>query len=471
MSTPHPAGAAGFWTLDRVADALGPLLVAARPRGARPLHAVCTDTRALVQGDVFVALRGESHDAHDYLAQAVASGAAALVVSRLEPARALGVPVYHVRDTLTALGQLGRYRRRAWNGPVIAIAGSNGKTTTKELVRAALGGTLEVHATTGNLNNQVGVPLTLLAIPDGADVAVVEIGTNSPGEVALLRALAEPSVAVVTSVGEEHLEGLGDLAGVLREESAVFDGVPIAIVPSSQPEIGDAALARGARVVRAGLESGDVRADRWSVTPEGLGRIEMGAIVVAPPLRGAHNLRNTMLALATAAECGVSMDAAARGIAAMPVPSMRTTWQSVGRATLVNDAYNSNPASARAAIELLDGAGAARQRVLVLGTMRELGAQSARLHDDIARAALASRADIVAGVGEFADALRRAGAGESRVVAAADVEALWPVLAPRVAPDALIVLKASRGVRLERLVPFIEAWARGAESSPATSHH
>ena len=471
MSTPLPAGAAGFWTFDRVADALGPLLIDARPRGSRALRAVCTDTRSLAPGDLFVALRGETHDAHEYLAPAVDAGAAALVVSRLENARALGVPVYHVHDTLAALGQLGRYRRRAWNGPVIAVAGSNGKTTTKELLRAALGGTLEVHATTGNLNNQIGVPLTLLAIPDGAHVAVVEIGTNSPGEVALLRAIAEPSMAVMTSVGEEHLEGLGDLAGVLREESAVFDGVPVAIVPSSQPEIADAARARGARVVRAGLESGDLRADRWSVSAEGLGRIEIGDVVIEPPLRGAHNLRNTMLALAAAAECGVPLAAAARGIAAMTVPSMRTTWQSLGRATLVNDAYNSNPASARAAIEVLEGAGNARQRVLVLGTMRELGAHSDRMHDEIARLALASRADVIAGIGEFAAALQRAGAHDPRVVTAADVETLWPALAPRVAPDALIVLKASRGVRLERLVPSIEAWSRGAEPTRLTSQH
>ena len=142
------------------------------------------------------------------------------------------MPAFVVTDTTAALGLLGRYRRRAWGKTVVAVAGSNGKTSTKELTSAALGSRLSVYATRGNLNNHIGVPLTLLAIPDDADVAVVEIGTNHPGEVATLRALAEPDVAIVTSIGEEHLEGLVDLAGVLREESAVFAGVPIAIVPT-----------------------------------------------------------------------------------------------------------------------------------------------------------------------------------------------------------------------------------------------
>ena len=191
-----------FWTLARVRSALGG---GAHPRGPAPLGAVSTDTRALAAGDIFVALRGERFDAHEFLGEAVRRGAAALVVHDPRPAAAAGVPVFVVQDTTTALGALGTYRRRAWSRPVIAIAGSNGKTSTKELVRAALGSRFHVHATTGNLNNQVGVPLTLLATPDDADLAVIEIGTNHPGEVALLRAIVEPDIAVVTSIGEEHL--------------------------------------------------------------------------------------------------------------------------------------------------------------------------------------------------------------------------------------------------------------------------
>jgi UDP-N-acetylmuramoyl-tripeptide--D-alanyl-D-alanine ligase len=166
-----------------------------------------------------------------------------------------------------------------------------------------------------------------------------------------------------------------------------------------------------------------------------------------------------MLALAVARECGVSVADAARGIAAMPQPRMRSAWEPLGRATLINDAYNANPGSTRAALELLVGAGDGRQRVAVLGTMRELGAQAAAMHEAMAQLALASPAAIVAGVGDYADALRRVGADDPRVITAPDVDELWPLLRLRLAPDAVILLKASRGMRLERLVPLLTAWA------------
>jgi UDP-N-acetylmuramoyl-tripeptide--D-alanyl-D-alanine ligase len=449
-----------FWTLDRVAAALG----VESPRGPTELRAVTTDTRAVAAGDLFVALRGERFDAHDFLADAVAKGAAAVVVSDVARAARLGVPVFLVPDTLAALGLLGRYRRRAWNGPVVAVAGSNGKTSTKELLRAALGSVLTVHATAGNLNNQIGVPLTLLALPNDADAAVVEVGTNMPGEIALLRAIAEPTVAVLTSIGEEHLEGFGDLAGVLREEVAVFDGVGLAVTPASQPEVAAAARGRVARVVDAGLDAGDVRPERWSLDAEGRGVLVLDGVEVVVPLRGVHNLRNAMLALVVAREFGVPVERAAAGIAAMPQPSMRSAWEPLGRATLINDAYNANPPSARAALDLLDGLGPARQRVAVLGSMRELGPDAPALHEAVARYALATGADLVAGVGDFAGALRAAGPGDPRVVVADDVDALWALLAPRLAPDAVLLLKASRGMRLERLVPHLRQWAGAAES-------
>src|SRR5262249_33544931 len=153
-----------------------------------------------------------------------------------------------------------------------------------------------------NLNNLIGVPLTLLAIPDTAEVAVVEMGTNQPGEVPRLRAIVEPDVTVVTSIAEEHLEGLGDLAGVMREELAAADGVPVAIVPSAQPDVVAAAKSRAGRVVVAGLDAGDIRPAAWSVDPDGRGRLTVGGTAVHVPLGGVHNLRNTMLAFAVANE-------------------------------------------------------------------------------------------------------------------------------------------------------------------------
>lgn len=444
--------------MGRVAEALG-LSLPPGVDGELPLRAISTDTRTLRPGDLFVALRGESHDAHHFLERATEVGAGAVVVSDARAAAGLAPPALVVEDTLRALGALGRYRRRAWGGPLVAVAGSNGKTSTKELLAAALASRWRVHATSGNFNNQVGVPLTLLAIPEDAEVAVVEVGTNAPGEVALLRELCEPQVALVTSIGEEHLEGLHDLEGVLREESSIFEGAELAVVPAIQPEVGRAAARLARRVVSAGLEEGDLHADGWELLPDGTGRLTVRGVAVHVPLRGVHNMRNAMLALAAAEAMGVPLPDAARGLANVVQPAMRTAWMEMGTSVVLNDAYNANPPSIRAAIELVMAASGGRPTVAVLGTMRELGPLTEKLHREVARTALAAPLRVIAGVGLFADALVAEAPDDPRVVTAPDVEELWPLLRPRLAPDALILLKGSRGARLERLIPYLSDWA------------
>ncbi len=437
-----------FWTLERIAQALGE-----GPSDARPIAGITTDTRKIGAGECFVALRGDRFDAHDFLAAAVKAGAAALVVEDARRAGPLGVPLFEVPDTLVALGALGRYRRTAWARPVIAVGGSNGKTSTRELLKAALGSRFNVHATSGNLNNRIGLPLTLLALADAADVAIIETGTNIPGEIALLRDIVLPDVAVVTTVQEEHLEGFGDLAGVMAEELSLADGVALAVVPGGEPEVVAEARRRAARVIAADLPAAH------GLHPDGRGWVMWDGVRVEVPLRGGHNLRNAALALAVAREFGISATDAAEGIAAMPQPPMRSAVGPLGRALLLNDAYNSNPGSARAALALLRDVGGGRQRVAVLGTMRELGEQSERAHREIAEWAMAGGLDVICGIGEFAAALRTAAPSDPRVITAGDVDDLWPLLAPRLAKDAAILLKASRGVKLERLVPLLTTWA------------
>lgn len=449
----------GFWTFDRLAAALEGEAVGKLPRGTETVSGITTDTRKIGKGNVFVALRGERYDGHDYLRDAVRDGASAVVVSKAPRLNELGVPVFEVRDTLVALGAIAHFWRKAWGKTIVGVAGSNGKTSTKDLIRAALSRAYTIHATTGNLNNRIGVPLSLLSIAPESELAVIELGTSLPGEVAILRDIALPDIALVTSIAEEHLEGLGDLAGVLREEAAVYEGVGLGIAPSAQSEIAASARGKAKRVLVAGLdENADLKPDRWEIGADGLGSIEIGGTVVRPPVRGIHNLRNAMLALAVARECGVSYEDAAAGIAAMPQPKMRSAWEQLGDVTLINDAYNANPGSTRAAIELLKGTGSGRQRVIVLGTMRELGAASEQCHADIAGLALASGADIVAGIGEFAPALEKHDQRE-RVITASDVEDLWPRLQSKLKRNAIILLKASRGVQLERLVPHLSTWA------------
>ena len=437
-----------FWTLARVAQALG-----SGPADGRSLVGITTDTRKVRPGECFVALKGDTFDAHDFLREAVAAGAAALVVNDARRAATLGVPVFEVPDTLIALGALGRYRRLAWGRPVIAVGGSNGKTSTKELLKAVLGSRLTVHATTGNLNNRIGVPLTLLALDDAADVAVIEAGTNEPGEIAILRDIIHPDLAVVTTVQEEHLEGLGDLAGVMAEELSLTDAVSVAVVPGAERAVVDEAMRRAGRTLAPVLsQSHGLHAD-------GRGWIECDGVRLEIPLRGRHNLRNAILAITVGQEFGLTMRDMAAGLAQMPSPPMRSAVSALGKALLLNDAYNANPGSARAAIALLADIGGVRQRVAVLGTMRELGDHSARAHREVAEAALAAGHDLICGIGEFAPALAALAPGDVRVITAADVDDLWPLLEPRLKADAAILLKASRGVKLERLVPILTTWA------------
>ena len=458
-----------FWTAERVAAALAGIATTSTPITASPFRRVWTDTRTIEPGDLFVALVGEKFDAHDFLREAASKGATGVVSSSASAARGLGIPVYLVADTLVALGALGTYRRRAWNKPVIAVVGSNGKTSTKDLLRAALGSVLEVHATSANLNNLVGVPLTLVSIPDAADIAVVEMGTNQPGEVSRLRAIVEPDVTVVTSIGEEHLEGLGDLDGVMREEMAATDSVPLAIVPASQANVADVARKRARHVTTAGIEQGDVSGTNPSVDADGRGHAIVDGVEVTVPLRGSHNLRNAMLAIAAARAAGISVADAARGIAAMPVPPMRSNLERMGALTLINDAYNANPGSTRAALELLSHAGRGKQRVAILGSMLELGPHTPRLHEEIAREVLDSGVELIGALGEFGAAFERLAPREARVVTAAEPDSLWAELSSRVTPDAVILLKGSRGMRLERLLKPITDWAARQNATPTSA--
>jgi UDP-N-acetylmuramoyl-tripeptide--D-alanyl-D-alanine ligase len=459
---PYTVSGRVFWTMDRVAQALERCASLPLPIGAREFTAVSTDTRTIMPGTLFVALRGETFDAHDFLDEAVTAGASALVVSEAERVAGTGVPVFVVRDTREALGALAHFRRVAWGKPVIAVGGSNGKTSTKAMLAAMLAGAYDVHATIGNLNNEIGVPLTLLALPDDADLAVVEAGTNSPGEIERLRRIIAPDVTVITSIGEEHLEGFVDLAGVLREELALALNVPVVVTPAAHPEVAAGVTGDGQQVVVAGLDEGQLQPLRWRLEPDGSGLLTFDDGDLSIPLRGAHNLRNAMLAVCVARGFGVTLEQMQFGLSRMAQPSMRAAVDAVGSVLLVNDAYNANPPSMRAALDLLEAVGQGRPMVAVLGTMRELGAGADALHDDIARDAVRRPLTLIVGVGDFAAALQRVSPGDPRVLTADDAPLAAAELLQRAPRNAAILLKGSRGARLERLVAPITAWATAA---------
>jgi UDP-N-acetylmuramoyl-tripeptide--D-alanyl-D-alanine ligase len=440
-----------FWTSGRVAETLGvpPPLRATFAR-------ISTDTRQLATGDLFVALKGERFDAHDYLAAAQAQGAVAAVV-RHGTTPITGLPFFAVADTLVALGALAQARRRAFpaGSPVVAITGSSGKTSTKELVRAALSARYRVHATTGNLNNLVGVPLTILAAPDDTEALVVEAGASLPGEIARLRDIIEPTIVVITNVGYAHVEGFGSLEGVLREKLSLLDGVPLAVVGVDPVELAAQARRRTRTVVAGATPPADVVADAVELDDAGRCRLRWEGQDVTLPVFGLHQAENAMLALAVAREAGVAPDAALRALAAAHVPGGRGRVIRTADLTIIDDTYNANPSSLRWAVASAARLARERQRPLavVVGSMLELGPESARLHAAAAADIMGREPALVGAVGEFAASFApyRDQLGE-RLLVAADAEALGPRLKAALHGNEIVLLKASRGVALERVL-------------------
>jgi UDP-N-acetylmuramoyl-tripeptide--D-alanyl-D-alanine ligase len=383
---------------------------------------------------------------------------------------------FRVEDTRVALGTLGRHRRRALDARVVGVAGSNGKTTTKDLLRAALGVRYRVHATQGNLNNLVGLPLTLLAAPDDAEVLVVEMGTDQPGEIEALVRIAEPDAGIITAIGEEHLEKLGDLDGVLREETQLLAGLGetgigfVAEEPDSLPERARALLG-DARVRVSGLgAAADLRPDGGAeaiqVEADGTTRWSWRSHPVHLPLPGRHHVRNALLALGVAVEWGVPEADAVRGIEGMPTPKLRGEWHRHGELRVLVDCYNSNPPSLAAAIDLLASLPAGGEKVAVIGTMREMGTESDALHRrsaDIIAARVGNGIDRVVATGAFVPAFHAA-AGDlgERLIACEDPVEAYDRVANSLRGTETILLKASRGEALERWLPLLERdWGEG----------
>jgi UDP-N-acetylmuramoyl-tripeptide--D-alanyl-D-alanine ligase len=444
------------WTSDEVAGALG-----VKAPAKLEFTGVSTDTRHLTPGALFVALKGENFDAHNFLEQAKAQGAAAAVVRRGTPA-VDGLPYFEVDDTLTALGELARARRRMLpeGTPVVAITGSSGKTSTKEMIRATLGARYRVHSTIENLNNLVGVPLTILSAPEETEALVVEAGASIPGEIAKLRDIIEPTIAVITNIGYAHVEGFGSLERVMAEKLSLLDGVPVAILGSGPDAMWPEARRRTQVIPAAlpGKSNDDALLDRH-LDRDGRPRLmlDSGEIVTLPAL-GIHQLENAQIALAVARRAGVEHDAAVRALATVRLPEGRGDLRTVGGILVIDDSYNANPASMRRAVQTAAWL-ARRQRrplVVVVGTMLELGAESARLHAEAAREVVKRKPALVAAVGTFARAfetLREELGG--RLITAADANALGPKLKSALRGNELILLKASRGIALERVLNYI----------------
>lgn len=440
------------WTGARVAAALG----TPGPAPAAEFSAVGTDSRAVRPGELFVALTGERFDGHRFLEAARDGGAAGAVVRR-GTARIEGLAWFEVDDTLVALGRLAWSRRQDISGPVVAVTGSNGKTATRAMLAAALGTRWRTHATRENLNNLVGVPLTVLTAPDGTEALVVECGASEPGELDRLRRVVQPTLGVVTNVTAAHLSGFGSRETVLREKVSLLEGVALAVVGQRPPEL--AALARrvARRVITAGLAPGaGVTPDHWHVDERGRAVLTFREVHIPLPLVGRHQAENATIALAVASELDLDLARVADALREVELPHGRCEVITAGDLVVINDAYNANPASLAAALDVARSLRGNRPLVVLVGTMLELGDESSALHERMADDILAASPDLVGAVGEFAAVLERKHIG-ARLVTAPDADALGRAVAARLKGGELVLLKASRGVQLERALPYLVA--------------
>jgi UDP-N-acetylmuramoyl-tripeptide--D-alanyl-D-alanine ligase len=423
--------------------------------GDRIFSAISTDTRAIPSGALFVALSGDRFDGHNFLPAAAAAGAAAAVVRRGTPI-VPGLQLFEVPDTLRAFGALAHARRAAMTGPVVAITGTNGKTSTKEMLAAALRTRYVTWATRANLNNLVGVPLTILEAPEGTEALVVEAGANLPGEIARYREIIAPRIVVITNAVAGHLEGFGSLNGVVEEKLSLADGAELAVVGLDPPTLAAGARTRARRVRTAALQGADLVPERVELGDDARAVITIGGNCFRLAARGLHQAENAVRVWAVAEELGLDPRAVAGALEGFTLPSGRGELLQVGRLTVLNDCYNANPQSFRAAIATARSLRGSRRLVFVAGTMRELGAASASLHAQVARELVDLGADLLAVVGDFVPALEpyRNQLGEA-LITAPDPLALAPILSERLQGDEVVVLKASRGVALERILPAL----------------
>lgn len=422
----------------------------------RTFAGISTDTRSILPGALFVALSGERFDAHEFLPAAAAAGAVAAVVRTGTPAVA-GLSLLEVPDTLRAFGELARARRAEISGPVVAITGTNGKTSTKEMLAAALRTRYVTYATRANLNNLVGVPLTILEAPEGTEALVVEAGANLPGEIARYREIIAPEMVVITNAVAGHLEGFGSLDGVVEEKLSLAEGVALAVVGVHPPALEAGARRRARRVRTAALEGADLVPDRVELSADARPALTIGGISFTLAARGLHQADNAMRVWSVAEELGLDLREVADALEHFTLPGGRGELLQLGNLTVLNDCYNANPQSFRAVVATAKTLRRGRRLVFVAGTMRELGADSPSLHAEIARELVDLEPDLLAAVGDFVPALApyEARLGD-RLVTAADPIALAPVLRDRLRGDEVVVLKASRGVALERILPALD---------------
>ncbi|NLX59901.1 MAG: UDP-N-acetylmuramoyl-tripeptide--D-alanyl-D-alanine ligase [Phycisphaerae bacterium] len=461
-------------TVSDITAAVGGRLASGSP--ASSVTGISTDSRALAAGDAFFALVGERFDGHQFLRQAVEAGAAAVVVSDVAAAGRLGDyagAVILVADTLRALGDLAASYRRTLGCTVIAVTGSCGKTTVKEMLGQVLDTRLKGHRPQASYNNFIGVPLTIFRSAPGDDYLLLELGTNAPGELRRLASLARPDVAVVTCVAATHLEGLGSIEGVAQEKEELVRALGdegLAVLNADDPRVvamGD--VARCA-VKTFGTTDGDVLAEEIATDARTVSFTLDSGVQVRLPVPGRHNVMNALAAVTVAREMGLDDETIASALARYRPPKMRLVREELpGGITLIDDAYNANLASSLAALDVLCLQKVSGRHVLVQGDMLELGRQSKAMHEQLGRAVADSCVTLLVTVGTETQATSLEAATKARTVRLhfRDARTAAEEIVPLIGPGDAVLVKGSRGIALEHVVAAIRKQFGGG--GPATS--
>ena len=430
---------------------------------------VCTDSRQAKEGDLFFAINGERFNGHDFLNEVAAKDVAAVVVEKKKiPARLPKCEVLVVEDTRVALGKLATAYRKDFTLPFVAVGGSNGKTTTKELLASALSQKLATVWSEASFNNDIGVPLTLLRVEESHQAAVLEVGANHPGELAPLVKMIQPKFGVITNIGREHLEFFGDVTGVAQEEGWLAELLPAdgKLFINGDDEWTERIAKRTcAKIVRVGLDG----KNDWRARAIRLDKNGVTFCMDAPKaefsseyrvnLLGRHQVMNALFAVAVSEELGLSRPEIQRGVAECKPPKMRLQFWEANGVRVLDDAYNANADSTIAALETLCDLPLQGRRVAVLGDMEELGAHSESAHAEIGRRAAELGIGQLFTVGKMAAVTAKAAraGGLNRVIEFTDVEAAVKVVKNFLKTGDVVLLKASRAARLERIAETLKS--------------
>ena len=425
---------------------------------------VCTDTRELKPGDLFVAIRGGKHDGHDFLADAARLGAVGAIAEKSPVHLPSEFGLIEVSDTVRALQALASAYRASLALKAVCITGSNGKTSTKDLTASVLARRLNVTRTDGNLNNHIGLPLTLLRAGSAHDAGVFEIGTNHPGEIAPLAAIARPDMAIITNIGVAHIEFMGSREAIAQEKGMLAEAVGKdgTVILNADDDFTPAIANRTrARVVTAGLQGGDVRATDLEQLSGGIKfRLHAtGQCVGAElPVPGEHMVRNALLACAAGIVFGVTLEECARGLRDLQLTPGRLTQKTVAGIGILDDSYNANPDSMCAALVTLARMPVGGRRIAVLGRMGELGSESESGHRLVGEVAGRERIPCLITVGDEARWIAESAeaGGVPTVIRTANTDDAARALRGLAKPGDMVLIKGSRSARLESVVHAME---------------